>query len=60
MDNLCREIGLRSSTFNIVINTYIDSKTEIGSITKIDPYNHTITLKVDSTRNRIDVAETCC
>jgi len=56
MDNLCKEVGLRLSTFNIVINTYIDSKTEIGSITKIDPYNHTITLKVDLTRNRIDVA----
>jgi hypothetical protein len=56
MDSLCKEVGLRPSTFNIVINTYIDSKTEIGSITKIDPYNHTITLKVDLTRNRIDVA----
>ena len=56
MDSLCKEAGLRLSTFSIVITTYIDAKTEIGSVTKVDTYNHSITLGIDLTRNRIDVA----
>jgi len=53
MDVLCKQVGLRLTAFSITIATYIEGTVHIGSISRRDPYNHSIAIAIDLGRNRI-------
>lgn len=55
MDTLCRQIGLRLTSFNISITSYIASRVYVGSAVRDDSFTHTITIVVDLGRNRVNV-----
>lgn len=58
MNKLCGEIGLKTTVFNIIITAYVDYLTSINSVMRKDFHDHSITLAVDLSRNRITVEGT--
>ncbi|MEM4514222.1 MAG: DUF5305 family protein [Ignisphaera sp.] len=56
MENICKQIGVKLSVFNISITSYVMSKVYLGSNEYPDSLTHTVTLILDLIRNRVSVA----
>lgn len=55
MERLCAHIGLKPTSFTLQINTYFDHLTEVGTASRRDRGNHTLTFLVDVARNRVQL-----
>lgn len=56
MENICKQIGVKLSVFNISITSYVMNKIYLESNEYPDSHTHTVTLMFDLIRNRISVA----
>lgn len=54
MEDLCREVGLKLTVFNISIVSFFSGKVRVGSVTRSDSFVHGVSLLADLSRNRIE------
>lgn len=56
MDNLSREIGQKLSYFEVVLDAVVNTKIAVGSTERDDKTQHSIVLRVDLVKNRVEVS----
>ncbi|MEM4849175.1 MAG: DUF5305 family protein, partial [Ignisphaera sp.] len=56
MEDICKQIGIKPTIFNISITSYITSRVYLGSDVGLDNFTHTVTLVIDSIKNRISIS----